>query len=84
MDEKVEIGAVIRSVNAVALRNAHNYIDYKTVMLKLAEVVTDGIQRGRLIACVKWFKYEHLKFCCIVSVLGLLDIEKRYCADYLL
>jgi hypothetical protein len=79
-----EVADVIRAVNAIALREVHNYLDYKTVLLKLVEVVADGVQRGGIIGCIKWLRNSYERFCCILSTLRLLDLEKKYCVYDLL
>jgi len=76
--EKAEIVSLIRAVNAVVLRGVFSYLDYKIIMLKLVEVVTDGEQRGRLMGCIKWL-HDYLKLCCIVSVLDLSELIEKYC-----
>ena len=74
-----EVVYVVRAVNAIALREAYNYLDYKTVLLRLTEVVADGVWRGSIISCIKWHSNNYARFCCILSVLRLLELEKEYC-----
>jgi len=77
--EKNEISAVFRAVNAIALRNVYNYIDYKTVLLRLAKVVTDPFKRATIIDCIEIAENDHQRFCCILQALNLSDLEKKYC-----
>jgi len=77
--DNVERAVVIRVALAIAIRNVDNNIDFRVIVMRLAEVTWDSSNRKHIINCIKNNSDNRSRFCCILGVLGLLKLRERYC-----
>jgi hypothetical protein len=77
--DEVERAVVIRVASAIAIRNVSNYLDFRVIVARLAEVTWDSSYRKHIINCIKNNSNNKSRFCCILGVLGLLKLRERYC-----
>jgi hypothetical protein len=77
--DEVERAVVIRVALAIAIRNVSNYLDFRVIVARLAEVTWGSDYRKRIISCVHDNNDNKTRFCCILSVLGLFKLGEKYC-----
>jgi hypothetical protein len=77
--DEVERAVVIRVALAIVIRNVSNYLDFRVIVARLAEVTWDSGYRKQIIRCVRDNNDNKSRFCCVLGVLGLLKLGGRYC-----
>ena len=77
--DKVERAITIHVAFHVIIKNITSPIDYAIILSRLDEVTWDSIYRKHVISCIKNNSDNKSRFCCILSVLGLLKLVGRYC-----
>jgi hypothetical protein len=77
--DEVERAVAIRVASAIAIRNVDNYVDLKVIVMRLSEATWDKECRKHIVKCVRGNHDDKSRFCCILAILGLAKLRKRYC-----
>jgi hypothetical protein len=79
MGKVVEKATVIRAVVRLVSSIVHSDSDLKDISMRLYELAWDIVVRGRIDDCYRRHDYDREIFCCILNVLELPELWRKYC-----
>jgi hypothetical protein len=77
--DKVERAITIHIAFPIIIENITSYIDYAMILSRLAEVTWDSDFRKHIINCIKKYRENRERFCCILNGLCLPRLREKYC-----
>lgn len=77
--DRVERAITIYVAFPTIIKNITSSIDYAIILSRLDEVTWDKEYRKRIVKCVNDNHDNKSRFCCLLNVLGLLKLRRKYC-----